>query len=131
MEIHALFDEQGNFKTAYILGVNCSELPDGVIEITEDDWKKYIDNGGNKYRRGEDGKPQEKPPYTPTKEELLSVIRTERNRLLAEADWTDTLSAKTRLGEEKYNQWQEYRQALRDLPKTCDINNPVWPVKPE
>ena len=37
--------------------------------------------------------------------------------LLAASDWTDTLSAKTRLGDAKYDEWQVYRQALRDMPE--------------
>lgn len=65
-----------------------------------------------------------------TTEEKLAVIRTQRNSLLAQSDWTDTLSAKGRLGDAKYAEWQTYRQALRDFPATCDVNNPVWPTKP-
>ena len=43
-----------------------------------------------------------------------------------------TLSAKTRLGDAKYDEWQVYRQALRDMPdKGCtDLDNPVWPIIP-
>jgi hypothetical protein len=69
-------------------------------------------------------------PKTKTTEEKLRLIRRQRDGLLAETDWTDTLSAKTRLGEEKYSAWQEYRQALRDFPETCDLDNPAWPLKP-
>lgn len=59
-------------------------------------------------------------------------VRTKRNQLLAESDWTDNLSAKTRLGEEKYSQWQNYRQALRDITNQSGFPlNVVFPEKPE
>ena len=54
-----------------------------------------------------------------------------RNGLLASSDWTDTASAPARLGETKYNEWQVYRQALRDVPEQPGFPlNIVWPVPP-
>ena len=58
-------------------------------------------------------------------EELLQLLREERNRRLAETDYLaladHTLSA----------DMTAYRQALRDLPSnTTDPANPVWPTKP-
>lgn len=50
------------------------------------------------------------------------------DRLLIECDWTQ-FSDSPLLNEEKLL-WQAYRQQLRDLPLTVDINNPVYPVKP-
>ena len=44
------------------------------------------------------------------------VVKNIRNQLLQESDWTDTVSAQTRLGETLYNAWQDYRQQLRDIP---------------
>jgi hypothetical protein len=35
------------------------------------------------------------------------------------------------LTEEKKQEWQTYRQALRDLPQTVDINNIEFPKKPQ
>ena len=54
-------------------------------------------------------------------------VRSNRNRLLAESDWTQNrdvvLSNDT--------EWKTYRQALRDLPaNTTDWTNPPWPTKP-
>lgn len=58
-------------------------------------------------------------------------VRNQRDQLLAESDWTDTLSAQGRLGTPLYYRWQEYRQALRDITKQpgfpLDI---VWPTPP-
>ena len=58
-------------------------------------------------------------------------VRVHRAQLLADSDWTDTLSAKSRLGDDLYNQWQAYRQALRDI--TTQLGFPldvVWPTPP-
>lgn len=59
-------------------------------------------------------------------------IRNKRNELLQQSDWTDTLSAKNNLGNELYLKWQDYRQALRNLPQQDNFPlSIVWPSKPE
>ena len=51
-------------------------------------------------------------------------LREQRDKLLAETDWTAstdvTMSA----------EMTAYRQSLRDLPETVDINNIIYPEKP-
>jgi len=54
----------------------------------------------------------------------IANIREKRNNLLGETDYF-ALSDVT-MSPEMAN----YRQALRDLPSTVDINNPVYPEKP-
>jgi hypothetical protein len=59
-------------------------------------------------------------------------IRKQRILLLQNSDWTDTASAPARLGQELYDQWQTYRQALRDV--TAQPGYPfevVWPTPPQ
>jgi hypothetical protein len=68
-------------------------------------------------------------PRTP--ETQWPVVRAERNRLLQESDWTDTYSAPTRLGQELYDAWQVYRQALRDITDQPDPFNIAWPTPPD
>jgi len=58
-------------------------------------------------------------------------IKFQRNKLLVDSDWTDTLSAKSRLGDELYQQWQTYRQALRDITNQTDPFNITWPTPPQ
>ena len=60
------------------------------------------------------------------------LIRTERDRLLAESDWTQAND--TPLASGKVTEWGTYRTSLRDLPsdqssktKYSDI---TWPTKP-
>lgn len=56
-------------------------------------------------------------------------LRNERNRLLAETDWSRIDDAP--LSDAQREAFREYRQALRDLPDTTtDPANPAWPVKP-
>lgn len=59
----------------------------------------------------------------------LIQLRADRNEKLSDCDWTQLPDAP--LSEEQKELWQEYRQALRDLPETVsDLNNIVWPTKP-
>ena len=58
----------------------------------------------------------------------IAKLRRERNRLLAETDWTQSRDVTLSNDAE----WATYRQALRDLPaNTEDPANPLWPTKPE
>ena len=54
----------------------------------------------------------------------FTSLRAERNRLLDETDWTAS-SDVTMTAE-----MTAYRQALRDLPSTADINDIIYPDKP-
>ena len=59
-------------------------------------------------------------------------ILQKRQKLLVASDWTDTLSAKTRLGDAVYNQWQTYRQSLRDITDQAGYPlNVEWPAVPQ
>lgn len=76
-------------------------------------------------------------PYGDTQREqetvsfLWAAVRKQRQSALEATDWTDTLTAKTRLGEAVYEEWQSYRQALRDITEQPDPRNIVWPVTPQ
>lgn len=74
-----------------------------------------------------DGVPTE---YTP---DINPVVRTIRNGLLEDSDWTQ--SPDSPLTTEKKTEWATYRQALRDVPATnssvTDIDSVVWPTKPQ
>jgi hypothetical protein len=65
----------------------------------------------------------------------INKLRVERNVLLAESDWTQLNDVKL----SNIDEWNTYRQALRDLPATQpdiktdnngDLINPVFPTKP-
>jgi hypothetical protein len=80
--------------------------------------------------------PYEEFNYTTKQWELnpelaIKEVLPKRRQLLLNSDWTDTLSAKTRLGDELYNQWQTYRQALRDITAQPGYPYTVeWPTIP-
>ena len=75
-----------------------------------------------------------------TKEFGLNALRTKRNKLLAECDWTILPSSP--LSAEKQDAWKVYRQALRDIPSKysnpplaekgdlLDNTKIYWPEKP-
>ena len=58
-----------------------------------------------------------------------TTLRTERNRLLQQSDWTALSDA--HLSQDKKDAWFTYRQALRDLPDECtDPTHVDWPLDP-
>jgi hypothetical protein len=66
----------------------------------------------------------------------LYKLREQRNRLLAESDWIMLRDVKL----ENIGEWETYRQALRDLPKTQtnletdeigNLLNVEYPTKPQ
>lgn len=60
---------------------------------------------------------------------LMEIIRTTRNKLLSDCDWTQL--ADSTLSVEAKVAWATYRQALRDLPEELeDPNEVVWPEFP-
>ena len=62
--------------------------------------------------------------------QVRMAVLARRQQLLADSDWTDTVSAQTRLGDD-YAVWQAYRQALRDI--TSQLGYPAaieWPTQP-
>ena len=72
-------------------------------------------------------------------EQMKNLMREERDKRLLKCDWTQTLDNK--LSDDKKNEWMIYRQALRDLPATLNIDpsdtyvktyNAVhWPTPPQ
>ena len=60
---------------------------------------------------------------------LWVEIRTQRDGLLRESDWTRLDDAP--FDETKKNEWKSYRKDLRDLPDCfSDPSSVVWPTKP-
>ena len=56
----------------------------------------------------------------------LADLREERNELLMETDYI-MVSDYPHTNKQA---WLDYRQALRDLPQTADMNNVEYPAKP-
>ena len=59
----------------------------------------------------------------------LNHIRSQRNGMLAAADWTQLGDAA--LGDHTAEEWATYRQSLRDVPQTYSrVSEVVWPNDP-
>ena len=56
-------------------------------------------------------------------------VRSERNRLLTECDWTQFQD--TPISGSKLTEWQAYRQSLRDITTQSNPFEIIWPVTPE
>lgn len=71
------------------------------------------------------------------REEFFNQLRSERNRKLAECDWTQLLDIQALHTAEWISAWATYRQALRDLPETYadttdyNLSNVSWPAPPQ
>ena len=71
-------------------------------------------------------------------EEPFKLLREERNKLIAETDWTQLKDIDLDIIRER--NWKNYRQALRDLPAKSnpklnsmgglDMSSVTWPTKP-
>ena len=58
---------------------------------------------------------------------VISLIRKQRDKLLASSDWTQVSDAPV-----DQSAWATYRQALRDIPQPEGFpENIVWPTKPQ
>jgi len=61
-----------------------------------------------------------------TDDQKLEQVRLWRDDELVRTDWTQVADAPV-----DASAWAAYRQALRDLPDTIDIDNPVLPEAPQ
>lgn len=61
-------------------------------------------------------------------ETTIDQIRLERNKQLQRSDWTQMPDSP--LSAEKKQEWAVYRQGLRDLLESGNVNNIVWPQQP-
>lgn len=63
-------------------------------------------------------------------ERALGQVRSMRNKLLLNCDWTQNADAP--ITAEKKAEWGTYRQSLRDITNTyTSLDDVVWPEKPE
>ena len=65
----------------------------------------------------------------PTDEEIASQVRSDRNFLLAESDWTQMPDSA--LSDSKKKEWIAYRKSLRDIPSQSGFPKTItWPTMP-
>lgn len=88
----------------------------------------YADDLGNYYQIPPEGSDvQDSPPLS----QAIDNVRSYRNQLLAESDWTQIVDSP--LSDTQRAQWRVYRQALRDYPSLVNVelwSAPDWPTPP-
>ena len=71
----------------------------------------------------------EMPAYNPDERQLeqeAEEVRTQRDALLSQSDWTQVPDAPV-----DQQAWAEYRQTLRDIPQQAGFPTEItWPVEP-
>jgi len=126
------FDNNGNQEMAKWFD---GTLPD------EDGWYMAgLDITGKRYKlsNGEAVEMTEEEIISYSNSTLLESsmvwIKSERNRLLLESDWT--VNPQIPMSESKAAEWASYRQQLRDFPSTVTVEmlrseaGLSWPVRP-
>ena len=120
------YNEDGEYRGFFTKEVHGDNIDAPYVELTEEQWNEALTgeykviNGAHTYVA---------PPDNLEELKAYSILRSERNALLSYSDWTQLPDAP--LSNEKKQEWVNYRQQLRDLPDTVDINNIVYPQKPE
>lgn len=126
MRIFAHYNTDGEYVSFYNDNIHKEEnVPQPYIELTEDEWNQALS-----YRcKVQDGQ-HVYLPFTSDEEtqKKYDILRNERDFLLKQSDWTQIPDSP--LTNEQKQSWATYRQALRDLPSTVDINNIIYPEKP-
>ncbi len=102
-------------------------------EMVADGYKPYSgplpSQTNTAWLKWDDDKQEVVEDTTARQEAELAMIRSQRDRLLAETDWVATKAFES--GTPADPQWVEYRQALRDMPNKYVVGQPiVWPTAP-
>ena len=126
MIYYATYDSNGDYTGFYTEEIHGENIPTPNIELSEAQWSEAqsnrcrVINGVHTI-----------VPTTQEEEDSKrwAILRAERDYLLSQCDWTQFPDSP--LSTEKKAEWATYRQALRDLPSTTDINNVVYPNKPQ
>ncbi len=105
-------------------------IPADAVEISAARHAEILDSLSNgQMIQMAAGEIQLVPAPPPSAEHLMQILRNQRDRLLADCDWTQMPDAP--LGEAAREAWRVYRQALRDLPETItDPADILWPEPP-
>ncbi|MEW9901084.1 phage tail assembly chaperone, partial [Chitinivorax sp. PXF-14] len=89
-------------------------IPRDAVEISAEDYAALLDaqSAGKQIVPDGHGHPIAVDPPPPSEAELAAQVRAERDRRLADSDWTQIGDAPASTAA----RWQPYRQALRDVP---------------
>jgi len=123
MIYYATFNETGDYIGFYTKEIHGDNIPTPNVELTEEQWQEAT-TGRYKLVDGV----HTHNPFT--QEQLdakeLSIVKSKRNKLLKDSDWTQLPN--NPLTTEKQEEWNVYRQKLRDIPKTIPYIFPEPPL---
>ena len=109
-----------------------STIPPDAVEITAATHAALMaaQSSGKIIASDANGHPIAIDPPPPSREQKMTALRGERDQRLAASDFTQLPDAP--LNAAAKTAWQNYRQALRDLPERADLNldSPQWPTVP-
>jgi hypothetical protein len=140
MGIYLIYDET-TYTPRYVQNYPTGESPEGETYIELDSFKDlscfYFENAELKVREKQpstfhtwDGTAWIENTFL-INSSKAEHIEADRVKLLQESDWTELPSALSRLGHNKIQEWQTYRQALRDITSQSGYpTNITWPTKP-
>ena len=116
---------------ALILNKKVIDIKDKEFPVSSD--CKWVDCDDEKVKIGwnyDDSKFTDIHVETvPTDEEIASQVRSDRNFLLAESDWTQMPDSA--LSDSKKKEWIAYRKSLRDIPSQSGFPKTItWPTMP-
>ena len=106
----------------YTKDVHGDKIPTPNVEVTDDVWKKALEDSANAYV-------DNKFVYKDfsTNDEKAESVRILRNQLLEQSDWTQ--SKDVTLSND--SEWKAYRKSLRDIPEQSGFpTNVTFPTKP-
>jgi hypothetical protein len=126
MKYFAIYNNNGNYTSLRTTDLWPEDtMPENSLELTKEQWQEATVNKCKIV----DGL---HTVITDTQEEIeqkaFASLRSQRNKLLRESDWTQMPDSP--LTDAQKQAWAIYRQSLRDLPDTVDINNIIYPEKP-
>lgn len=107
------------------------QIPGDAVEITDEQHRGLLESqtSGMVIVAGPDGMPIAVAAPEPGDAELAAAIRTQRNRLISDCDWTQLPDAP--ISDTDKSAWVAYRQALRDITAQVGFPGLVdWPVAP-
>jgi len=122
-------------RILHYLGAKTVRIPEGVKDPeSEDDFLQIVYESDVRYTWEQYLEAREIVKQT----QGLKILRTYRNKRLADCDWLMTLDNAERI--QNIQEWKTYRQALRDLPQqpiqfiwkgeTLDFEQMNLPSKP-
>ena len=98
------------------------EKPTEDEETPEERIERMLEEDIKRMKENENLEPAEISP-----EEELSIVRSQRNQILSQSDWTQLPD----VPESIQAAWKEHRQELRDITKNFkDLQSITWPTPP-